>query len=141
LHQINNSYILRKKINPNGSFSMGRWKPIEHQKFLEAIIIHGNDWKSVQKYIKLRSTTQARSHAQKYLLNLRKKLKIKPTIDGLDSIPRLSHESVQKIIQEILDNSSLRNNQCNKEKLIKLILVFSNLFIKKNNFEIRIFNT
>ena len=31
----------------NEKLNSGRWKPNEHDKFLEAIIIYGNDWKLV----------------------------------------------------------------------------------------------
>lgn len=109
----------------NEKLNSGRWKEIEHKKFLEAIIIHGNDWKLVQKCIKSRSSTQARSHAQKFLLKLRKKLKIEP-----DHTMKLSNESIDKIVREIIETSSLRNSTViDKEKLVKLILGFSNLLV------------
>jgi len=44
---------------------------------------------------------------------------------------KLSNESIQKIVKEIVDNSSMRNNQIDKDKLIKLIMGFSNLLIGK----------
>lgn len=47
-------------------FSIGRWKQDEHQRFIDALLKHGNDWKSVQTHIGSRSSTQARSHAQKF---------------------------------------------------------------------------
>jgi hypothetical protein len=53
-------------------FNTGRWTDVEHKKFLEAILIYGNEWKKVQKYISTRSSTQARSHAQKFFLRLKK---------------------------------------------------------------------
>lgn len=45
----------------------GRWSKEEHQKFLEAIDLYGRDWKKVQDYVVTRTSTQARSHAQKVL--------------------------------------------------------------------------
>ena len=44
----------------------GRWTKAEHKLFLEALGLYGKDWKKVQKYVGTRTTTQARSHAQKY---------------------------------------------------------------------------
>ena len=35
------------------SFETGRWKLDEHQRFVEAIIKYGNDWKQVQKCVKI----------------------------------------------------------------------------------------
>lgn len=50
-----------------GKFNHGRWSKEEHRKFLEAIQIYGRDWKKVQYYVGTRTSTQARSHAQKVL--------------------------------------------------------------------------
>lgn len=51
----------------------GRWSAEEHQKFVEAMFLYGNEWKRVQQHIKTRSSTQARSHAQKFFIRLRKR--------------------------------------------------------------------
>jgi SHAQKYF class myb-like DNA-binding protein len=56
-------------------YNTGRWTDEEHKKFLEAILIYGNEWKKVQKCISTRSSTQARSHAQKFFLRIRKYFK------------------------------------------------------------------
>lgn len=122
--------IIPRKIN-NTIINTGRWKENEHKKFLEAIIMYGNDWKCVHKFIKSRSSTQARSHAQKFLLKLRKKLKIIPTYDSISQTMKISNDSIQKIIREIVESSSMKNAQIDKEKLVKLIMGFSNLLIGK----------
>ncbi len=44
----------------------GRWTKTEHKRFMEALKLFGKDWKKVQEYVGTRTTTQARSHAQKY---------------------------------------------------------------------------
>ena len=49
----------------------GRWSYKEHIKFIEAIAEFGKNWKDVQKYVGSRSSTQARSHAQKFFLKLK----------------------------------------------------------------------
>jgi len=110
----------------------GRWKDHEHKKFLEAVIMYGNDWKCVHKYVKSRSSTQARSHAQKFLLKLKKKLKILPTYDPISQSMKLSSESIHKLIREIVENSSMRSHQIEKEKLVKLVMGFANLLIGNN---------
>lgn len=56
------------------AFNIGRWTENEHKKFLEAILLYGNEWKKVQQYISTRSSTQARSHAQKFFLRLKKSI-------------------------------------------------------------------
>lgn len=57
-----------KKNNTNGkNYNTGRWSSEEHAMFLAAIELYGRDWKKVESYVKTRSSTQARSHAQKVL--------------------------------------------------------------------------
>jgi len=113
----------------NDKFVSGRWKPLEHEKFLEAAIIYGNDWKMIHKCVKSRSSIQARSHAQKFLLKLRKKLRIFPEPNG-----ELSQESIDKIITEIIDCSPSKGSKMvDTSKLQKLIMGFANLIIGKDN--------
>ena len=61
----------KKNLKNPKNYLVGRWKLDEHQRFLEAIIKYGNDWKQVQKLVKTRSSTQARSHAQKFFIKLK----------------------------------------------------------------------
>jgi SHAQKYF class myb-like DNA-binding protein len=65
--------IKSKQENQEFKFNTGRWSSEEHQKFIEAMFLYGNEWKRVQVHIKTRSSTQARSHAQKFFIRLRKK--------------------------------------------------------------------
>jgi SHAQKYF class myb-like DNA-binding protein len=46
--------------------------PEEHHRFIEALLKFGNEWKSVQKHVGTRSSTQARSHAQKFFVKIGK---------------------------------------------------------------------
>ncbi len=48
----------------------GRWTKEEHKRFLQALKLYGKNWKKVQEYVGTRTTTQARSHAQKYFAKL-----------------------------------------------------------------------
>ena len=74
---INDSDSKAKSISDNDSkgnfyfLNEGRWSFKEHIKFIEAIVEHGKNWKDVQKYVGSRSSTQARSHAQKFFLKLK----------------------------------------------------------------------
>ncbi len=63
----------------------GRWKRDEHVRFLEALKIHGKEWRRVQDYVKTRTSTQARSHAQKFFIKLEKKGQdLKQFLDSFD---------------------------------------------------------
>ena len=83
-HESNkkNKIVQPKKEDANKSlsgkqitqFNSGRWTEEEHKKFLKGIIEYGNNWKMVAKLIKTRSSSQARSHAQKYFLKVKKKI-------------------------------------------------------------------
>jgi SHAQKYF class myb-like DNA-binding protein len=66
--------LLKKKrlIDEETGNAIGRWSKDEHKKFIEAIIKFGNDWKEVQSYINTRTSTQARSHAQKFFEKIKK---------------------------------------------------------------------
>jgi len=55
-------------------FNMGRWTKEEHKKFLKGIIEYGNNWKMIEQLIRTRSSSQARSHAQKYFVKVKKKI-------------------------------------------------------------------
>ena len=54
-------------------FNNGRWLQEEHWKFIEGIFLYGNEWRKVEKYIKTRTAAQARSHAQKFFINIQKR--------------------------------------------------------------------
>ena len=54
-------------------YNMGRWTKTEHQKFLKGLQKYGKEWKRVQRFVGTRSSTQARSHAQKFFSKLEKK--------------------------------------------------------------------
>ena len=56
----------------DGSYQCGRWQQDEHQRFIEAILKYGNEWKLVQKHVGTRSSTQARSHAQKFFVKIKR---------------------------------------------------------------------
>ena len=54
------------------NYSAGRWKSDEHQRFVDAIIRYGNNWRQVQRCVGTRSSTQTRSHAQKFFEKLKR---------------------------------------------------------------------
>ena len=99
----NISTIQNQKIfhtNNNGKYIIGRWSQNEHKKFLEAIIKYGNDWKEIQKYIGTRSSSQARSHAQKFFIKLKQdqsKSKLSNVIDYSNSSIKAFHDTLQSL--------------------------------------------
>jgi SHAQKYF class myb-like DNA-binding protein len=56
-----------------GHYKSGRWTRLEHFKFLEALKMFGKEWQKVQQHVYTRTSTQARSHAQKFFVKLDKK--------------------------------------------------------------------
>lgn len=56
-------------------YHTGRWTKEEHFRFLEALKLYGKDWKHVQEHVGTRTSTQARSHAQKFFQKLEKRNK------------------------------------------------------------------
>ena len=77
---------LKKKrfIDDDTGITIGRWTRDEHKKFIEAIIKFGNNWKEVQEYVNTRTSTQARSHAQKFFEKIKKNNTLK-NFDALNS--------------------------------------------------------
>lgn len=45
---------------------------MEHVRFLEALKNYGKNWKMVEEHVATRTSTQARSHAQKFFANIGK---------------------------------------------------------------------
>ncbi len=52
----------------------GRWTKEEQDRFIEALGLYGKNWKKVQAHVGSRTTTQVRSHAQKYFAKLGRKV-------------------------------------------------------------------
>ena len=103
----NNNTSFKQNNQDNSRFSIGRWHLSEHKRFLEAIIKFGNDWKMVEKYIGTRTSSQARSHAQKFFIKLKeeqKKSKISNDIDYSNSTIKSFHDALQSMTQEKKEN-------------------------------------
>ena len=101
----------------------GRWSKEEQTRFIEAIILYGVDWKQIQKHIHTRSSTQARSHAQKFLMKLKHsdiihKRNINLNYSWAKSIQILKNEFTQLELETLFKSVSIKHNN-NKYKTLK----------------------
>jgi SHAQKYF class myb-like DNA-binding protein len=93
----------------------GRWSKEEQTRFIEAIILYGVDWKQIQKHIHTRSSTQARSHAQKFLMKLKHsdiihKRNINLNYSWAKSIQILKNEFTQSELETLFKSVSIKHN-------------------------------
>ena len=92
-------------------FNTGRWTPDEHFRFIEALKIHGKEWRKVQQHVYSRTSTQARSHAQKFFVKLEKNnitlIDFMDTVD-IDGLRRLLKSDCLKD-EDAIDDLLLRN--------------------------------
>jgi SHAQKYF class myb-like DNA-binding protein len=103
-NENNNSQISNSEGSNDGDVKNGRWTEEEHVKFIEAIFIYGNEWKKVQNYLKTRTSSQARSHAQKFFLKLRKDLNLDSYYPG-EKLPNdINDEKNKELVTLIFDH-------------------------------------
>ena len=74
-NELNNIYMDKDddKNDSESSYGTGRWKNEEHQRFISSLEVYGKNWKKIQECVVTRSTTQIRSHAQKYFYRIERK--------------------------------------------------------------------
>ena len=118
---LENKNLLNENENENSEsnsnnnvYQSGRWSQEEHQKFIEGILKYGNEWRKVQKIIKSRSSTQARSHAQKFFLRIKKGFSAEFLSDS-DRVLEVIIESAGK------PNNFIKITPDQKEKLMSVI--------------------
>jgi len=87
----------------------GRWKTNEHIRFLGGCLQYGNNWKKVETYVRTRTSTQIRSHAQKYLKKLEKKYYPQGCAQNQKTSPNDS------FTEEINNSNTLSKNNENKD--------------------------
>ena len=117
-HEIQLNNIGKDCQNNGEKYETGKWSDKEHEKFIEGILLYGNEWKKVQQIIKTRSSSQARSHAQKFYLKIKKKFKLNENMSNNKEKKKV----IDKIIKSILPKKkidSLTQNQ--KERLLSAI--------------------
>ena len=138
LNTINSNKITldsKKEKEDELKFNSGRWSDDEHKRFLEGILTYGNEWKKIQNIIKTRSSTQARSHAQKFFLKIKKDLKLSNNKNKNFKINNNTNDINDnfsiKYFFDILNDNETNNNikklkLCNeqKEKILNFISKF-----------------
>ena len=104
-----------------------RWNKMERFKFLEGIYKYGCNWKVInKKLVESRTAIQVRSHAQKFILHLRKFKDDSLGIDFTKDWDKNSHELIKKL-RDIIENST------NKDIIYILCKKLSQKKSKKNN--------
>ena len=114
----------------SSKFNKGRWSLEEHKKFITGILEYGNDWRKVQKHIKTRSSTQARSHAQKFFLRIKNDLKLNGNKNNIFEYKenfsiKFFFDMLNKFEKNQSNYKEGKLNQEQKEKLIKILSNFS----------------
>ena len=106
-----------KKVNVSNSdledVNNGRWNKEEQNRFAEAVLKFGNDWKKIQNYVFSRNITQIRSHAQKFLM----KLKEKKLVKDKGFVNNLSWTKVMNYLNKTLSYDELKELLFSVEKL------------------------
>ena len=106
-----------KKVNFSNSdledVNNGRWNKEEQNRFAEAVLKFGNDWKKIQNYVFSRNITQIRSHAQKFLM----KLKENKLVKDKGFVNNLSWTKVMNYLNKTLSYDELKELLFSVEKL------------------------
>ena len=116
-------------INGENKYRRGRWTEEEHKNFLKGIINYGNDWKMVEKIVKTRTSSQSRSHAQKYFLKFK----------NLVEYYKLNEKSLYEVINGqyslsfFFDKQFIQLNSEEKKKLLDTFITNINLFSESKN--------
>ena len=127
LNGFNNSFAKEESsFSSDAKFNSGRWNKDEHNKFLKGLIQYGNDWKMVQKIIKTRSSSQSRSHAQKFFLKLKNLIKTAKISTEENDL----YEYIFKKNKNALDLNDIKLTEQEKKQLLKIIISSINLFDK-----------
>ena len=98
--KLQNENLINLKEKNKKYFYTGRWEKEEHKRFIDAIIYYGNDWHKVQQYVGTRTSTQARSHAQKFFEKLKKSKKLKFDVDFTKNSLKTLHDILEKMSQK-----------------------------------------
>ena len=117
-----NKNLKKKKF----CFNEGRWSFEEHKKFIEALVEYRKNWKKIQMYVGTRSSSQVRSHSQKFLLKIKASENLNLNFDfKINKIKNLND-----LIEEFIKKEQ---NNDNDKKLIIDSLINLSLAISEDN--------
>ena len=94
----------------------------EHLRFLEALKLHGKNWKAIEEHIATRTSTQARSHAQKVFGNIQKSnMTMEQYLDSvsLERIEEIKSKIAQKGGITHKKRSSKRGNEGEQDQSLE----------------------
>lgn len=81
------------------NFNIGKWTNTEHNSFLNLVELFGRDWKKISNVLETRTETQVRSHAQKFVSKIYRRL----DPSRKTQTPTLEEEALYKKILKILE--------------------------------------
>ena len=105
--QYENQIDYESKKDESCSGHNGRWGTKEHIMFLGGCLQYGNNWKKVEAFVKTRTSTQIRSHAQKFLKKIEKKY---------ISSQNQNNASYDSVSEELINNNIISQNKENPNK-------------------------
>jgi SHAQKYF class myb-like DNA-binding protein len=95
----------------------GRWTKDEHFRFLEALKLYGKEWKRVQEHVCTRTSTQARSHAQKFFNKLEKrKQSLTDFLETLDLNDMEKHYIMSDLDDEKVNHAYIGKNKAHPKR-------------------------
>ena len=105
----------KSNCNSLNLFHQGRWTDKEHKLFLEGLVLYYNDWKLVQRHIGTRSSTQSRSHAQKFFISVKNKL------CHLENESELKEHIYQSFVRCLGNKKLISNKKVFCERMYRLV--------------------
>lgn len=98
---------VQNSINHGGEQRTGRWSRSERCNFINGKVVHivglkeyGKEWKKLAKCVPTRTLTQIKTHAQKFLIRLKRS-----TPRGMDPLEHFGRMSKKALVPFIKDSS------------------------------------